>query len=886
MTRRRDPDDDLKREIQTHLDLEAEEQRVAGLPARDARDAAIRAFGSPTRVREIAREARRWIALDHFVQDVRFAIRQMRRAPGVAFTAILTLALGIGANTAIFSVISGFFRPLPVANPDQLVVIASMKPDDQTGLRYEFSFPALQDYRRATADVFSEIMADGVKFSGITIAGKTTTFVHQNVSANFFTGLGLRPAAGRLFDPAEGERVGLETIVVLGHSFWLRRFGGDPAVIGTLVRIDGEPARIVGVAPEGFRGVFEGADMEGYVPIGTGLGRVPGQQYVTDRAVRRLRMLARLRPGVSIATAQAAVDVVAGRLAAAYPDTEGNTTAKIFPETLARPIPLEKWSELVPYVRGVLLGLASIVLLIACMNVANLLLVRAMARQREMAVRAALGSGRRRLVRMLLVESLLMTTAGTTLGLCVGAVASALLVRSVDIGFDAPLHLDFTFDWRVFTYAAFVALGTTLVVGVLPARRASRAEITDLLHEGGRSGTAGATRSRALSSLVIAQIAGCAALLVVAGLFLRTLQNARQVDLGFDPTGIVTARLDPSNIGRTPEQSNTFYLELERRIREWPGVEYVTSAFSRPLGLYFGGYVVFPTTEPIRNGKKIWSSGVNTVTPDYFAALRIPIVRGRAFTWDDDQNSRRVAITNEAMAERFWPGQDPIGKTISIPESSKEPLVVVGVARDAKYAAVFEPRMSYCYLPQLQDSSRLRTVYIRSSRSFEDIGAAFEREVHALEPDLPIRDLGTLSHLIATNLGFVVFQVGAIQAAATGLLGLTLAIIGIYGLISYRTAQRSREIGIRLALGAQARDVRTLVLQQGGRLAITGIAVGLAIAIVFGLALSRFLVFVSTIDPITFGAVTVLLAAAALLACDIPARRATRIDPIVVLRHE
>ena len=883
---RRDPDDDLKREIQTHLDLEAEEQLARGLTPAEARHAAHRAFGNPTVVREAARDARRWIALDHFMQDVRFALRQMRRAPGVAFTAILTLALGIGANTAIFSVINGFFRPLPVANPDQLVVVASMKPDDQTGLRYEFSYPALQDYRRATTDVFADIMADGVKFSGITIAGKTTSFVHQNVSANFFTGLGLAPAAGRLFDPSEGERAGLEQILVLGHSFWIRRFGGDPSIVGTMVRIDGEPARIVGVAPAGFRGVFEGADMEGYVPLGVGVGRARGHQYLTDRGVKQIRMLARLRPGVSIATAQAAVDVVARRLAESYPDTDGNMTAKIFPETLARPVPLEKWAQLVPYVRGVLLGLASIVLLIACMNVANLLLVRAMARQREMAVRAALGSGRRRLVRMLLVESLLLTTAGTTLGLCAGAIASALLARSVDIGFDAPLHLDFTFDWRVFTYAAFVALGTTLVVGVLPARRASRAEITDLLHEGGRAGTASAGRNRVLGSLVIAQIAGCVALLVVAGLFVRTLQNARRVDLGFDPHGIVTARLDPSNLGRSQEQSNAFYFELERRVREWPGVEYVTSAFSQPLGLYFGGYFVYPATESVRNGKQTGASGVNTVTPDYFAALRIPIVRGRAFTWDDDAPSRRVAITNEAMAERFWPGQDPIGKKISIPENGSEPWEVVGVARDSKYAAVFEPRMSYAYLPQLQDSSRLRTVYIRSSRSFEDISAAFEREVHALEPDLPIADLRTFSHGIASNLGFVLFQVGAIQAAATGVLGLTLAIIGIYGLISYRTAQRSREIGIRLALGAQAGDVRKLVLQQGGRLAITGIAAGLAIAIVFGLALSRFLFFVSTIDPITFGGVTVLLTAAALLACDIPARRATRIDPIVVLRHE
>jgi len=333
-------------------------------------------------------------------------------------------------------------------------------------------------------------------------------------------------------------------------------------------------------------------------------------------------------------------------------------------------------------------------------------------------------------------------------------------------------------------------------------------------------------------------------------------------------------------------QSDTFYTELERRIREWPGVEYVTTAFSQPFGLYFGGYAVYPETNAIRDGKRIWSSGANSVTPDYFAALRIPIVRGRRFTWDDDKPSRRVAIPNEAMAERFWPGEDPIGKKIVIPESESGPWEVIGVARDAKYAAVFEPRMSYLYLPQMQDSSMLRTVFIRSNRSFEDISLAFEREVHALEPDLPIADLRPFARGIARNLGFVLFSVGAIQAAATGVLGLTLAVIGIYGLISYRTAQRARELGIRLALGAQTRDVRALVLQQGGRLALLGIALGLTIALGFALVLSRILTIVSTIDPITFGGVTLLLATAALLACDIPARRATRIDPIVVLRHE
>jgi predicted permease len=883
--RRLDPDADLAREIEAHLALEVEEQVGAGLAPGPARTAALRAFGNPRATREAASDQRRIVWLDTLRQDAQFAWRQIRRAPAFAATATLLLALGIGANTAIFSVINGFLRPLPVPEADRIVVVAAIKLDDPTGLRYEFSFPALEEYRRS-ATVFSDILAYDVRFGGITVQGKTTSFVSQGVTGNFFSGLGVVPAAGRLLVPGEGEHESVERILVLGHSFWERRFGADPGVVGSIVRIDGMPTRIIGVAPKGFRGLFEGVDMEGYVPIGRGIAHVSGREYLTNRSHRNLTMVARLRAGASIEQAQAAVEVIASRLAAAHPATEGDTTVRVIPEPLARPIPLTKWVTLLPLLRAMLLTLAGVVLLIACMNVANLQLVRAMARQREMAVRAALGSGRSRLVRLLLVESSMLAIGGTALGLLAGATASSALARSIQVGFEAPTLLDFGPDWRLFVYAAIVAAATTLSVGALPAWRASRAQVADLLHDGGRAASAGAGRQRTTGALVIAQIAGSALLLIVAGVFVRTLQQAQRIDLGFDPASVTTARLDPANLGYSRERGVEFYEELARRLASGPGVEQAANSFSQPLGYIFGGYDAYPVSSGRRRDDAQNVMGCNSVTPEFFTLLRIPIVRGRVFDDRDDIESPRVAIVNEQMAQRFWPGQDPLGQQIVVPETGPAPWQIVGIARMAKYYAVFEPPMPYFYLPQAQNPSLLRMVYVRSSRPSEEVAAFIEQTVRAIEPDLPIADLRSYTRGIAGNFGVVLFRAGAIQATAMGVLGLILAVVGMYGLVSYRTAQRSREIGIRLALGAQPRDVRGIVLRQGVAVAAWGIAIGLALAGGFVLVLDRLVMATSSLDLLTFGGVAGLLAATALVASDIPARRATRTDPVVVLRHE
>jgi predicted permease len=820
-----------------------------------------------------------------FLRDVQSILRQARRAPGFVITASLTLALGIGANTAIFSVINGFLRPLPVPNPEQIVVVALNMAGDETGLRYRFSLKALKDYRERVAQ-FSDVFAFDLRIAGITVGGKTTQFLHSAVTGNFFEALRLQPAAGRLFVAGEGEQPMTEAIIVLSHNYWLKHFGGDRAVIGTIVRFDGTPARIVGIAPPGFKGLMEGTQMDGFVPLSLSrrVDAAP-DRFFNDRTTRRLTMFARLKPGVSLREAQAAVDVVAAQLVAEYPAEEKGTSARVVPETLARPMPWQILTSLLPFIRYFLFVLSSVVLLIACMNVANILLVRVTVREREMAVRASLGASRARLIRLLLIESLMLAALGTSLGIAVGKALSLMFVGSINIGTDLPFRLDAYFDWKVFTYAAIAAIATGVIVGILPARRASRANVTGLLHDGGRSGSASKSRQRIRNALVVAQVAGSLVLLIIAGLFVRNLTQAQRVDLGFDPHNVFTARLDTLNIGMSEARSSAFYDDLHRRLNNLPGVESASLSFGVPLGWIFGSYIASPEGDSKDDVPKP-AIGCNSVTPDYFTTLRISIERGRGFTEQDAAGSKRVTVVNQVLASRFWPGQDPIGKRVEIPALPGEPWEVVGVAGMTKNFAIFEYPLPYFYIPSAQNPSSLRTLSVRSAAPIDDIRIRVEREIAALEPELPIADAKSLDEMIGGNIGFVLFRVGAWQATSMGVLGLALAIIGVYGVVSYQTTQREKEIGIRMALGAVPWDVRRLVLRQGVAMVLVGVAIGLVVTLVATTVMGRMIVLVSTTDPITFVTVTSALVVAALVACYLPARRATRVEPVTVLRQE
>ena len=817
-------------------------------------------------------------------EDVRFALRLIRRSPAFTISAVLTLALGIGANTGIFSLLNGYLRPLPVPDAERIVVLAADMPGDDTGFRFGFSLPALNDYRTETS-AFSDVFGFETRIAGFTAHGKTTQFLYQAVTGNLFTGLQLSPIAGRALVPGEGEHLGSESVVMLSYHFWQRRFGGDPAVVGTVVRIDGVPTRVIGVTPRNFHGLYQGAEIEGFVPIGTLRGRSsdPGR-FLTDRSYRFLTVLARLRPGVSVATAQAAVDVVAQRLQRTYPQ-ERDVTARVMPEPLARPVPMRFLSSLMPLLRGSLLGLATLVLLIACLNVANLLLVRGTVRQREMAMRAALGSGRSRLIQLLLVESLLLSFAGTAAGLLLARWATGLFVGTIDINSDIPLNLDFHYDWRVFLYAAAISTTTGLLMGIVPALRAARADVRALLHDGGH-GSTGAGRQRLRSAMVVAQVAGSLVLLIVAGLCVRSLQRAQFVDLGFDAANIVSARLDPHQIGYDEPRTIAFYDELERRLSGLPGVESVSMSFSVPTGYILDGAPVAKEGEVIGSEEPRSNVTCNTVTPSFFDTLKIPIVRGRGFTTQDTETSKRVVIVNETLARQMWPGQDPIGKRLVITRPDGRLWEVVGVARDSKYIAVFEGQLPHMYFAIKQTPFFMRVVYVRSAAPPEALKMLVEREIHALDADMPIADARPLREIVEGGVGFVLFRLGSVQTGAMGLLGLVLAAVGVYGVVSYGASLRMREMGIRVALGASPAAVRGLVLRQGGVLVIAGIVAGLAIAAAVTRTLSTFFVLVGSLDVATFAGVTALLSAIALVACYLPARRAMRVDPMTALRHE
>jgi predicted permease len=821
------------------------------------------------------------------LQDLHYAARQLWRNRAFTLLVILTVGLGIGANTAVFSVMNGFRRPLAARDPDQIVVLAAQTKGDETGFRYRYSYPAIQDFR-SQADKLSDVFAFENDLTGININGKSFQFLYSAVTGNYFPALGIKPALGRLFLPGEGEHPGSEYSLVLGYSFWQKHFGSDPGAVGKQVHLKGIVAQIIGVAPKDFHGTYEGLDPDGFMPL-SGYIRpdsTANSRLFTDRGMRALTVLARMKPGVTVREAQTSLSVLASRMERQYPEIEKGIGVRVIPEIWARPVPLGVLADLGPLIRGFLLLLAAVVLLLACMNVANLLLVRATVRQREIAIRAALGSGRARLIRQALTESALLALLGTIAGLLLGRLGNRVFVNSIDLATDFPIHLDFGFDWRVFTYALMAAIVTGLIIGVWPALRASQADAGAALHDGARGETGGPGRQRVRSFLVVGQVAGSLVLLIMAGLFARSLVSAQHTDLGFVPDGILNARMDPEWAGYNEQRTKDFYRELERRISGLPGVQSVTLAFAAPMGYYNDGQTLFIEGRPTEPGEQPLGVACNHVDAGYFDTMRMPILRGRAFTDADNETAPLVVIVNQTMADRFWPHQDPIGKRFRVRKPDSPLWQVVGVAKDSKYIAVFESPLPFFYMPEAQSFTSLRVLQIRSALPPESLSVRVQQEVQELDPDIPVADLQSMRRALAGVGGYALFRLGTIQAGAMGVLGLILAVIGVYGVVSYGAAQRTREIGIRMALGAEPRNVLSLVLRQGVFLVIGGVLVGLVGAAALTRVLSRFLLLASATDPLTFAAVTLLLAVIALAACYVPARRAMRVDPMVALRHE
>jgi len=816
------------------------------------------------------------------LQDLRYAARMLWKSPAFTVIAVLTLALGIGVNTAIFSMVNSFLlRPLPVKNPGELVVLASEQ--SQGPLQPQFSYADLQDIREQTTSVFFDLSGSQVGLDGLSVGGHADRIVTAYVTGTYFSELGIQPEVGRLILPSEGKEIGADPVLVLSYSFWKKRFNGDPGIVGQRVTLDGHAFTVVGVTPQGFHGTETIIDVQGYLPEGMIFieGGPNAADFLVNRNVRNLSAMARLKPGITLAQAQAALRVVSQRLAAQYPDSDKGLSILAFPELLARPGPSRENS--IVLVSVLFMALAGLVLVLACVNVANILLVRGTIRQREMAVRAALGAARSRLIRQLITESVLLALVGGVAGILLGLWGSGVVSR-IDLKTSLPIFLDFSFDWRIFAFAFAAALLTGVVVGVAPAVRLSRGNLSAILHEGGRS-VAG-SRQILRSTLVVAQVAGSLMLLIIAGLFTRSLQNAQHADLGFDPSHVLNLTMDPNQIGYSEGQTRVFYKQLLERVRSLPGVESASLALTIPLGYYHAndtlrvpGYEV-PAGQP---PELIFYSQIST---GYFKTMGIPMDRGREFTEADDQNAPYVAIVNRTMAEKYWPNQEAIGRQFKLSSDQAHSVTVVGVAKDSRFLSLRGKMKPYFYVPWTQNYSSFETLQVRTSGDPETLISEIEKQIAGLAPDLPAFDVQPMTQAMGSANGLLIFQFGAAAAAALGMLGLLLALVGVYGVVSYAASQRKHEIGIRMALGAQPLGILRMVLRQGTAIVAIGLALGLAAT--FGIAklVDRFLVGVSATDPFTYTGVTALLVIVALAACSVPAWRAMRLDPLVALRHE
>ncbi|MGA2429049.1 MAG: ABC transporter permease [Candidatus Acidiferrum sp.] len=815
-------------------------------------------------------------------QDIRFSLRMLRKSPAFTTVAILTLALGIGANTAIFSIANAFlFRPLPVKDADRLTVIAVQSTAKSDPSRV--SYLDFLDYKEQST-VFADVTAYDLDLVGLGTGGRADRVIAAEVQSNFFTMLGIHPAAGRLINPGEGDRPRSANVLVLGYSYWQKRFAGDPSVIGRSVSYDGYEATIIGVVEKQFHGPYSIVEMDVYAPIGmNGIG-TNSTNLFTDRADTELLVLGTLKPGVTSRQAEVALQVITQRLADQYPRTNQGHVVRVFPERIARPEASS--ADSLPLVATVFLTLVGLVLMVACINVANLLLARSSARQREIAIRASMGATRGRLIRQMLTESILLAVAGGASGALLGRWVCGALEQLRPLG-DFPLRFGFTFDWRVFGYVAGIAMASGILAGLAPALRTTRANLNETLREGGRGLICEGGRRHALrNTLVIAQVAGSIVVLIAAGLFFRSLTHAESVDLGYDAHNLLNVGINPELQNYDRPRSEAFFRELLLRTRSLPGVESATIAYSVPLSYYSQGGSVYIEGQILDSSNRAPGAGYNVVDPAYFSTMRTPVLSGRAFNDADTSSSQLVAIVNQSMAKALWPNQDPIGHKFAYKDEKGPFVTIVGVARNAKNQELLNEPRNYFYVPQAQDYQASHVLQLRTSVPPETLVNAIESQIQQLDPNMPVYDVMSMERSLMGANGFFLYKMGAAFAGTLGALGLLLAVVGVYGVVSYNATRRTHEIGVRMALGALPGNVFGLILSQAAILVGAGVAIGLVAALAMTKFVASFLVGVTSYDPITFVTVAFLLILTAFIACYIPAHRAMRVDPMEALRYE
>ncbi|MFL6276630.1 MAG: ABC transporter permease [Blastocatellia bacterium] len=802
--------------------------------------------------------------MDSLLKDIRYGARMLTRNPAFTAVAVIALALGIGANAALFSVVNAvLLRPLPFADPDRLVMIRETKLPQFP--EFSVSPGNFLDWQKQNT-VFERMVAMGGTSFNLVDGGEPERLQGMRVSDGFLDILGAQPALGRGF-LAEEDQPGHNFVVILSHGLWQRRFGGDANILNRAITLNGQSYTVIGVMPPSFRVMDRPADLWAPIAFTAQQAQQHGSHY--------LSVFGRLKPGVTVEQARTEMSAIANRLAEQYPDSDAGWNVMVVPllEYAVRSIKLALY---------VLLGAVGFVLLIACANVANLLMARASSRQKEIAIRTALGAGRWRIIRQLLTESVLLALVGGGVGLLLAVWGKDLLLSLAPE--DLPRMREASLDGWVLAFTAGITLLTGIIFGLVPALQASRPNLNETLKDAGRGSTEGGRRHLFRSVLIVMEVATALVLLVGAGLLIKSFMRLQQVDPGFNPDNALMVKIAlPQKKYTTPEQGGAFYKQLLEKVAALPGVEAVGASCVLPLDDDFvlgfdiqGRPPYAPGDEPNTN--------YYSVSPDYFKAMSIPLRRGRLFNDHDIKDAPRVAVINETMAKKYFPDEDPIGKRINVTMGPTTYREIVGIVGDVKHYGLDRDTPPETYEPYMQQPMSSMSLVVRTPAEPTSLSAAIRGEVLSLDKEQPVSSIKPLTQLVSASIAqqrFAMLLLGVFAAVA-----MLLASVGIYGVMSYAVTQRIHEIGIRMALGASSRDVLRLVVGHGMKLALIGVALGLSIAFLVTRIMATLLFGVSATDLMTFTVFSVSLTAVALVACLVPARRALKVDPMVALRYE
>ncbi len=867
-------DRELDAELRAHLEMTVEQGLAQGMSFAQAHREAMLNFGGLEQIKQTYRERRGLPFLDSLLRDLRFALRMLWRNRGFSLLVVLCLTLGLGANAAVFSWMEGLlFRPYPlVAHQEKLVALTGTAQGQRTWL----SWPDFLDLQR-NCRLFDVFFVSKIMSTTLSLGDRAQVARGSIVSSNYFAALGIQPILGRGFEPEEDEGRSAHPVTVISYQLWKERFGGDPQIIGKTQRMNGVLHTIIGVTPEGFYGTFVGWAMKFWVPASMEDTFEAGGYKLEDRDERWIEAYGRLNPGATLEQAQQEVSALAKHLETDYPASNRGRGVKLWPLWQT---PFNNAGNLLPTLETMLV-VAVFVLLIACANVGNLLLVRSFARRHEIIVRVAVGVSPRRLLQQFFIEALVLSALAATCGLLIANWCSHLLVFLLPVRNGNAMHLPGEMDWRVMALSVAVCLVSTLLFALAPAIQTSKIDLASAL----RTEMAGVARGRAKSwvrsGLVVVQVSLCFILLVGAALLLQSVQRIRSDSPGFSTDGVLVTAVNLVASGYDAQRARSFQDELIDRVRALPGVESTALASQTPLGygafssapITVDGYEFLPGEQP--------SVDYNQVSPGYFATIGIPLVSGREFTSSDNETGAPVAVINETLAAKYWPGRNPIGERLQV---KGKWLQIVGVAKTSKYYNMQELPTPFFYVPLRQNFSVGAALNIRTKLPPEIMAATLSRELKAMDASLALYEVISLQEQL--NRSTAPQKVAVTLTGILAALALMLAAIGLYGVMSYTVSQSTRELGLRMALGARTSELFRLVISRGLALTIGGIFVGAAAALGLTRLLGYLLYKVSPRDPLAFGFAFALLTIISVIACLLPAWRATRVDPIIALRYE